>query len=142
MVGRSKYYQCPSFCNKLTGCAGVLYPPHCLYKDVLNEDLFMKLAPTNDDQWFWLMGVLNNVRVCVVRNNERNLNYVPGSQETSLCQQNDGDAHLFWIQFQNMLDYYPTLMDKLMSDINKEHKIFYKERWDDGRRIIYFMGCL
>ena len=26
----------------------------------------MKLAPTNDDQWFWVQGILNNVRVRVV----------------------------------------------------------------------------
>ena len=49
-------YTYPSFKHKLTGCSGVLYPPNSLYQDVCRDDLFMKLAPTNDDLWFWLMG--------------------------------------------------------------------------------------
>jgi len=40
-----------------TGCGGVLYPPHCLRKEVTNKDLFMKLAPKADDIWFWAMAV-------------------------------------------------------------------------------------
>ncbi|MFZ1980133.1 MAG: glycosyltransferase domain-containing protein, partial [Smithella sp.] len=42
-----------SLCNFLTGAGGVLYPPNSLYKDVLNEELFLKLSPTADDIWFW-----------------------------------------------------------------------------------------
>lgn len=42
-----------------TGGAGTLYPPHCLYKDVTNVDLFIKLAPHADDIWFWAMAVIN-----------------------------------------------------------------------------------
>lgn len=43
--------------NMQTGCGAVLYPPHCFYKDILDETLIMQLAPTNDDQWFWAMGL-------------------------------------------------------------------------------------
>ena len=46
----------------------MLYPPHALYKDITDEKLFMELAPTNDDVWFWIMSVLNDTRTIVVKN--------------------------------------------------------------------------
>jgi len=42
-----------------TGVGGILYPPHCFYKDIADTDLFMKLTPKNDDIWFWAMAVMN-----------------------------------------------------------------------------------
>jgi hypothetical protein len=47
----------------------VLYPPNSLYKDVANENLFTELSPTNDDIWFWMMAVLNDTRIKVVKHN-------------------------------------------------------------------------
>ena len=60
-------YKNPSFANKLSGGGGVLYPPHSLYEDITNEALFKELAPTNDDIWFWMMAVLNNRKVSIVK---------------------------------------------------------------------------
>lgn len=37
------------------GYGGVLYPPGSLHPDVLNVDMFMKLAPRADDLWFKAM---------------------------------------------------------------------------------------
>jgi len=38
-----------------TGCLGILYPPHSLATEVLNETAFMSLAPFADDIWlFWM----------------------------------------------------------------------------------------
>ena len=42
-----------------TGGAGTLYPPKSLHPDVLNKELFTKLAPHADDIWFWAMAVIN-----------------------------------------------------------------------------------
>ena len=42
-----------------TGCGGILYPPKCFHKDIVNKELFMKLAPKADDIWFWAMAVIN-----------------------------------------------------------------------------------
>jgi FkbM family methyltransferase len=42
-----------------TGASGILYPPKCFYKDILNKELFMKLAPMADDIWYWTMAILN-----------------------------------------------------------------------------------
>ena len=40
-----------------TGVGGVLYPPYSLDEKMLNPELFMSMAPTNDDIWFWAAAV-------------------------------------------------------------------------------------
>lgn len=45
------------FENMQTGCAGTLYPPHCLDESMLDSALFTKMAPTSDDIWFWAAAV-------------------------------------------------------------------------------------
>ena len=42
-----------------TGVGGVLYPPHSLRRDMIDEEIFMKLAPTTDDIWFWASAIAN-----------------------------------------------------------------------------------
>ena len=42
-----------------TGVGGVLYPPHSLKEEMLSAKLFMELAPTTDDIWFWAAAVAN-----------------------------------------------------------------------------------
>lgn len=54
----------PSKLLVATGVGGVLYPPNCMYKDLLDFDLFMKLSPLNDDLWLKIMQILNDT--CVV----------------------------------------------------------------------------
>lgn len=51
------------FDNLQTGVGGVLYPPHSLKKDMMDIDLFTKLAPSTDDIWFWAAAVANGVPV-------------------------------------------------------------------------------
>ncbi len=48
-----------SFLNLQTGVGGVLYPPHCLKPEMLDESLFLNIAPTTDDIWFWAAAVAN-----------------------------------------------------------------------------------
>ena len=59
--------------NFLTGVGGVLYPPGCFSKEVLREDVFLKEAPTADDIWFWVMALINNRKIRVVKNHIRTL---------------------------------------------------------------------
>ena len=47
------------FANLQTGEGGVLYPPHSLRKDMLDVELFTKVAPSCDDIWFWAAAVVN-----------------------------------------------------------------------------------
>lgn len=49
-----------NFRNIQTGVGGVLYPPHSLKTEMLDIDLFTKIAPTTDDIWFWAAAVAND----------------------------------------------------------------------------------
>lgn len=81
----------PSYRNFLTGVGGVLYPPHCFDERVLNESLFMSLAPTCDDHWFWAMAVLNGRRIKIVEDGIRRCRVnLKSSTKSSLCKINDG----------------------------------------------------
>lgn len=122
VAGGYEIYSHASFLHKLTGGSGALYPPHSLYKDIINEDLFMKLAPTNDDIWFWLMAALNGKRCNVVKHSCTALYFIEGSQEESLNSINDNGEKLFWVQFNNMLDYYPEVKRLLKNEWNKEKR--------------------
>ena len=119
VVGGKDYWHGASYLNKLTGVGAVLYPPHCLHSDIFNEDLFMKLAPTNDDLWFWCMGVINGVKTRVVQKPEYTINSIPETQEFGLCNINSKNgSELFWNQFNNLVTYYPEFKQKLIN----EHK--------------------
>ena len=107
-------YDKPTYLNKLSGGAACLYPPHSLHEDVLREDKFMTLAPTSDDIWFWLMGVLNGRRVNVVENNIDVLNYIPGTQNVGLSLINDQGENFFFKHLENILNAYPVLKDILL----------------------------
>lgn len=64
------------FTNIQTGVGGVLYPPHSLKEDMLDVELFTKLAPSCDDIWFWAAAVRNGFPVIPVpfgRNKPRGL---------------------------------------------------------------------
>ena len=83
----------PSFLNFATGVGGVLYPPHALYPDVDNEALFMEIAPTCDDHWFWAMAVLQGTKIKIVGNGLSSfmgLINPKASSEYSLCDINKG----------------------------------------------------
>lgn len=109
-------YDKPTYLHKLSGGAACLYPPRSLHEDVLREDKFMTLAPTSDDIWFWLMGVLNGRRVNVVENNIDALNYIPGTQEVGLTTINDAGEKFFFKHLENILNAYPILREILRNE--------------------------
>ncbi len=43
------------------GSRGVLYPPGSLHREVLNDEIFTRICPTNDDIWLKAMSLLNGV---------------------------------------------------------------------------------
>lgn len=45
------------------GWGGILYPPYSLHEDVLNESLYMSLAPKADDFWFKAMAHKKGTKV-------------------------------------------------------------------------------
>lgn len=54
-----------------TGVGGVLYPPHSLDEKMLDPSLFMELAPTTDDVWFWAAAVSRGTYVVPLPNGQR-----------------------------------------------------------------------
>ena len=108
----------PSFSNFLTGVGGVLYPPKSLHNDVLNEELFMQLAPKADDVWFWAMALLNNTKIYIVPNAIREFAHVNPERERGLTD----ELTLFSfnkkggndIQIQKVIEHYPEILDKLI----------------------------
>lgn len=79
----------PSYKNEPVGCGGVLYPPHVLDENVLNEEQFMKEVPTHDDLWFWAHALIKGTKIRVIKNNYKLKMYiVEGSQEDALWQKN------------------------------------------------------
>ena len=120
IAGGHDYYKGSSFLNKLVGLGGVLYPPHCFYKDILNEELFMRLAPTNDDQWFWVQAALHGVRVRVVDQPIIEANYIPGTQEKGLTKINDAGKKLFWKDFDRLIAYYPRIKERFIFEYKRE----------------------
>ena len=50
------------------GGSGCLYKAEYLYKDVINYELAIRLAPKADDVWFFFMGLLNGSKRYVLPN--------------------------------------------------------------------------
>jgi hypothetical protein len=106
--------------NLQRGTFGVLYPPHTLYKDILNEDLFMKLSPQGDDLWFWTMATLSGTKICVVKDRDclsvdlsaltyESIMGLEGLRSINVYQDyND-------VQIKQIFDYYPQLCSILTS---------------------------
>lgn len=122
IAGGYEYHKGASYLNKLVGLGGVLYPPHCFYKDILNEELIKRLAPTNDDQWFWVQAALNGYRTRVVDLPDIDANYIPGTQESGLTNINDKGQKLFWKDFRNLISYYPKFRELLMKESKRSRR--------------------
>lgn len=100
-----------SFSLMQIGSNGVLYSPHCLYKDVLRKDIFMEKALDADDIWFWAMASLAGTEVKVVNEPIDPLEGVFSIVPTSLWernQQGNNDQVL-----QSLFQVYPTLRERI-----------------------------
>ena len=111
--GSGILYDRPTYLHKLSCGAGCLFPPQSLHEEIFREDKFMMLAPTNDDLWFWLMGVLNGRRMNAVENNIPELNTIPNTWEYALWQVNFYGEKLFNKHLENILNAYPVLREIL-----------------------------
>lgn len=116
----------PSVLNFATGVGGILYPPNCFYQDVLKEDIFMNLAPTGDDIWFWAMAVLNGRKINVVGENFKlGQNYLIDEKEVgSLWQHNKNGANDESVR--RVFEKYPQLKEKVKFNSNEYWEIRYR----------------
>lgn len=116
----------PNIYNMQTGCQAVLYPAGCFYKDILNEDLIKRLAPTNDDQWFWAMAALKGYFVEVPEKNNYDIKYVPGTQDGEcLWKINDRGEKLYFRDLKRIIDYYPDIKFMLDKENDENNKLLY-----------------
>ena len=88
-----------SHLNFATGVGGILYPPHALHEEALNEDVFMNICRTADDVWWKAMALMKGTRVKKVFS--RNVR-----SEEFLSNENVQDIGLFHVNTkgQNMND--------------------------------------
>lgn len=121
------YYSGCCYLNKLTGGSGALYPIGALADDVVCSDIFMKIAPTSDDIWFWMMGILNGTKVRVAENCIAEL-VVNENTRTTPCLSgiNDAGEKLFWKHFYNIMAVYPEIENKLEC----EYRNRMNEQWN------------
>ena len=120
LIRRSYIYDdtyLPSYLNTTIGFGGVLYPPHSLSTDVLDESVFMTTIPTNDDMWFWANEVKNGTKIVPLKNGYKLKHYpIEDSQKTGLYQINGFDpinginGDVACNMFYNM---YPQIKNKL-----------------------------
>ncbi|MGL5357387.1 MAG: hypothetical protein ACRDAQ_12760, partial [Cetobacterium sp.] len=100
-----------------TGIGGVLYPPKCFDEDIVNETLFMKLAPKADDIWFKAMTLKKNIECKKIKLNKAFGKIFIGledGQDIALCKTNVGENQND-IQLKAVFDYY-NLWEKLKDE--------------------------
>ena len=119
--GGYAWYSGASYLNKLCGGAGTLYPPNSLpFSLVTDRELFMDLAPTSDNIWFWLMAVKNGVKVRTSSHNVSTFNFSDKVVNTpALTTINDNGEKMFWKHFYNILYMFPDIADKLEQEYVK-----------------------
>lgn len=102
------------FDNLPTGVGGVLYPPRALDASMLRPELFMEIAPTTDDIWFWGAAVAKGTPVMPApfgRNKPRGLGK---PKEVSLKTYNfKGGRDRNSEALHAILDRFPAIKEKL-----------------------------
>lgn len=97
-----------SHLNFATGVGGILYPPHSLDDEVINEDVFMKICPYADDIWFKAMAIKKGTLVKKVYSRNKHsedflLNIeaqLQGLQQLNVAQQlNDKQLHSVFTRY-------------------------------------------
>lgn len=97
-----------------TGVGGVLYPPHSLDENMLDEKLFMSIAPTTDDVWFWLAAVSKGTYVVPVPGWHHKMIEIGKPDEYALKSVNlkpGDDRNLNALN--KILEHYPTIKQRL-----------------------------
>ena len=96
--------------NLQTGVGGVLYPPHSLNEDMLDVELFSKIAPTTDDIWFWAAAVKNGFPVIPVPFGHNKPHGLKKPKEISLKTTNfKGKTDRNLSAFNAIMEHYPEI---------------------------------
>lgn len=112
-----------SYFNKLLGGSGVLFPPHSLDKEVLNENVFMNIAPTNDDIWFWAMAVKKGTKTRIAKRAIGLLLMTdPENQNKSALGFTNCLGNTYEKVTENIFTLYPEVQNKLKEEVSKDLK--------------------
>jgi len=102
------------FKNIQTGVGGVLYPPHSLKMDMIEPELFKKLAPTTDDIWFWAAAVANGTKIIPVPFGYNKPKGLKKPKELSLKTVNfKSKTDLNRTALETILEEYPIIKQRL-----------------------------
>jgi hypothetical protein len=66
------------------GYQGILYPPHSVFPDYANEELYKSLCPTDDDIWMYKSVIANGKKIYKPENRCQKLEFIQSAQESSL----------------------------------------------------------
>lgn len=102
------------FTNYIDKSGGILLPPKIFSSEVLREDVFFKYLPNNIELWIWVMSLVHNRRIRVVKNHMKFI--LPVNFKFNSVRKNEiknkNDA--FQYQMENMLKFYrQNLINKL-----------------------------
>jgi hypothetical protein len=100
--------------NIQTGVGGVLYPPHSLDEKMIDPKLFMSIAPTQDDIWFWAAATMKGTPVVPVpmgHNKPRGLGKPRELTLKSVNFKSGEDRNRMALE--KILEKYPQIKEKL-----------------------------
>ncbi|NCD42169.1 MAG: hypothetical protein EOL88_08765 [Bacteroidia bacterium] len=117
----TRIWQCesPSYEYIPIGVGGVLYFPGCFDGSVTDEDLFLKLSPTNDDLWFKILSLKKGVKTMVINELDPS-DFIPldSSNHEALAVENVGEK-MNNPQFMALISFYNINLSKLFISKNK-----------------------
>lgn len=102
------------FTNLQTGVGGVLYPPHSLKPEMMDVNLFSKIAPSTDDIWFWAASVANGTPVIPVPfgyNKTHDLNKPEDISLRIFNYQRETDRNV--LALNAILEHYPEIKERM-----------------------------
>ncbi len=103
--------------NLQTGVGGVLYPPHSLKADMMDMELFTKMAPTTDDIWFWAAGVANGFPIVPVPFGHNKPRGLGKPKELSLKTTNfKGEMDRNASALKRILEHFPEIDELIKQD--------------------------
>lgn len=100
-----------------TGVGGVLYPPHSLDESMLDPRLFMEIAPTTDDLWFWAAAVSRGTYIVPLPNGKSHASEIGKPEKLSLKTINlkPGDDRNRQA-LDRILERFPSIRQKIEKD--------------------------
>ena len=106
-----------AFPRPASGCGMLVPSAEVFYQDYNREDLFMNLAPTDDELWWWAMAFLKKTKYRKTKRNWMPWDHyiVTGDNAggSSLWSYNQTGPYI--AQRKAVLEYYPTLREQIES---------------------------